>query len=422
MSKNTAILIIIITVLVALGGFIAWFLFLSPGAQTESLDENNLFSKFFPSGSQPQNTGNTGTLPTGNSQNQQGTGQTTGNTNEPAPQIRKVSDAPVAGFTLIQDKQKGTIARYMEAATGHTYSAPLNVITSQRLTLTTIPKVREALFLSAGDRAIARYLDDSGYYIKSFAGKLNYTKTDVGTVTEGDFQGTFLRDDILQMVASPAGDKIFYLIKENGGAAGIVANTDGSKAAKIFSSPIREWLAQWPISGTIYLGNKPSGLETGNLYSIPAGGGSLAKILSNISGLTANVNSKNTALLYSHPFAGGFELSYYDLKTKSEKQLPFNTLSDKCAWDPSSTDVIYCGIPQTKENAIYPDAWYQGTISFNDNLWRINVKTGEAKEMAGFSKVTSSLIDIENPHVSASGEYVVFRNKHDLTLWSVKVK
>jgi hypothetical protein len=423
MSKKTAIIIIIATVVIAIVGFVVWYLLL-PGPSGNdtggSSSLRNIIVSFFPKGSSPQNTSSTifnkegGTSTTQNLLQENGT--------QAAPAVYEISSDPISGFMLLEDQKQGTVVRFMETETGHTYSAPLSLISKNRLTNTTIPKVHESIWLSSGKRLVARFLDESNTTIKSFAGLITATTSDIGTTVEGSLNGKFLPDNISELVAGPSGDKIFYLTETVDGASGILANGDGAKPARIFSSPLREWLPQWEGGTVIYLTTKASSKAPGYIFSIDSTTGSQTKILGGIFGLTTNSNQKNSKLLYSDSEQDGFHLFTYDLKAKTSEELPLKTLAEKCAWDNLATDIVYCGIPKNPGQAEYPDSWYQGVSSFDDDLWRINIKTGEVTMILSFDDQGKGPIDLMEPRVNTKGSYLVFINKNDLSLWSVKIK
>lgn len=422
MQKRTAIIITLLTTIIAVVGLIAWYLLLSPSQGTTGGRIENVFQGFFQNKNPSTNNNGGSIATTTDGSNTQGESQTATGTPQPAPIIRQISSDPVSGFVIITDKKDGPTVRYMQSETGHTWSAPLGFVTKTRLTNTTIPKVYESLWLSDGSRLIARYLDEDGKTIKTFAGSVNPKISDIGTINEGELKGKFLDNNITDLVTGPLPDKLFYILERSSGASGILANADGAKPAMIFSSVIREWLPQWNSNGTLYLTSKASADAPGFLYSLTTGG-SQTKILGGIDGLTANVNPKNTMILYSSSNTRRmFDLYVYDIKTKTSSQLPIGTLAEKCVWNELNADIIYCGVPTNIVAGKYPDDWYKGLATFDDDLWKINTKTGEASVVAQFKEVTQTPIDIIKPKVSANGAYVVFVNKYDLSLWSVRVK
>ncbi len=426
MSKKSAIVIVILAILIALGGLLAWTIFLSPKAengQAESGGIRDIIFGFFPESS-PTTDDHKPTT--------EGSGTTTDKTPDedvppdtgvplPAPVIRQITTSPTAGFIFTDDKKEGISVRYMEKESGHTYTAPLKVITKTRLTNTTIPRVREAVWLPGGERVIAQYLEESEETIKSFYGEVKPKITPLGVLSEGTLEGKFLNDNLTELTSHPTLEKIFYLLEDNT-TEGIVAERDGSKATRVFSSIIREWLPQWVTTNTIFLTTKASGRSPGFLIALNTANGVETEILQNISGLTTNVSPKADKLLYGRSVANGVELYVYDIKSRVETKLPLASLPEKCAWDPSNTDVIFCGVPRRQPSGLYPDSWYKGLTTFEDGLWKINVKTSEASVVGNFRSVTEDQFDIIKPSVSKDGGYVVFVNKHDYSLWSVKVK
>ena len=92
------------------------------------------------------------------------------------------------------------------------------------------------------------------------------------------------------------------------------------------------------------------------------------------------------------------------------------TLPEKCVFSKTDENKIYCAVPISMPSAKYPDEWYQGLISFSDNLWQINVNTGIAKII--FYK---SDFDITNLFTDKNENYLFFTNKKDSTLWSLQI-
>lgn len=84
-------------------------------------------------------------------------------------------------------------------------------------------------------------------------------------------------------------------------------------------------------------------------------------------------------------------------------------------------DIIYCAVPQDIAFGDYPDAWYQGLISFTDDFWRINTKTGETRLLARLNELSDESIDVTNPVLSTNEDYLIFNNKKDLSLWGLKL-
>jgi hypothetical protein len=66
--------------------------------------------------------------------------------------------------------------------------------------------------------------------------------------------------------------------------------------------------------------------------------------------------------------------------------------------------------------------WYQGRISFADNLWKINVTTGETRQLVNLQQESGEVIDIQSLVVNKSDDYLLFTDKNSLSLWGYMLK
>ena len=71
----------------------------------------------------------------------------------------------------------------------------------------------------------------------------------------------------------------------------------------------------------------------------------------------------------------------------------------------------YCAIPPSVPRAEYPDAWYQGSVSFSDVFWKIDTATGAAFFLANPKEFGAGNIDAVNPFLSDDERYLFFTNK-----------
>jgi len=160
----------------------------------------------------------------------------------------------------------------------------------------------------------------------------------------------------------------------------------------------------------------------GYLFFLNEKTGDDSKILSGINGLTALVNKTAKNILYSESVDDSIRLHYYDLKNNLSKTLSFKTLPEKCVWSKIEELTIYCAVPKTIEDGEYPDSWYQGSMSFNDSVWKIDLKTSSSELVYNLQKESGKEFDIADPFLSGDDEYLFFTNKKDLTFWSLSLK
>ena len=79
--------------------------------------------------------------------------------------------------------------------------------------------------------------------------------------------------------------------------------------------------------------------------------------------------------------------------------------------------MLYCALPINISSSNQPDDWYQGVASFDDGIWSKNITTGESKSI-----LSRFGADIMNIFISDDENYLIFTNKNDGTLWSLKLK
>ncbi|MBU1557628.1 hypothetical protein KKC45_01560 [Patescibacteria group bacterium] len=330
------------------------------------------------------------------------------------PKLRKITDSPIAGFVSFEDKNDVVSVRYIEKATGHVYEARMNSLTKKRVSNTTIPRVQESVWVDK-DSVIIRYLDENNN-IKTFSAEI--AEADEGELTDGKIEGVFLSDNMKEVIS--LGKNIFYLLEGTNGSQGFVSSLDGETVSKIFDSPLKEWLIQRPKQGTLTLTMKPSSDVFSYLYFLNTDTGRMDKKLSE-KGLTTLTNKNLSNVLFSKSLVGDFSLSVYDILNKEIRTLPLNTLSEKCVWGDNNTD-IYCGIPNSVTRGDYPDEWYQGLISFSDNVYRLDTETGSNELLVSPREVAREDIDIIEPTLSSDENYLFFINKKDFSFWSLELK
>jgi hypothetical protein len=415
MSKQSAIILILVVFLGALGALI-WFYFTSgtnnspaPVATTTDTDVYDPFGTRTTNNLVATTTEITVVnIPVNN----EWTGE----------KLRQISEVPISGFSIINNlKTKNTDIHYILRANGNIYEAYVNSLEQKRLSITTVPKVYESTWLPDGVRLVIRYLKDNTENIQTFSVKINPATTTLNTF-EGGIDGNHLAENISAIAVNPLGDKIFYLTNGLRGSSGFVSKPDGLNKQLIFESPLVEWLISWPKEGIITLNTKPSAQIPGYMYFLNSQTGDLSKILGNINGLTTKTNKGATEVLYSDSTRGAPKLFLYIIKTGESKQLPWNTFPEKCSWSSTDAKVVYCAVPKGFTPGDYPDQWYQGLVNFTDDIWMINTDTLASTLVFDFQKETNNNIDVTDLQVDSTDNYLFFVNKADLTFWSLNLK
>ena len=100
-------------------------------------------------------------------------------------------------------------------------------------------------------------------------------------------------------------------------------------------------------------------------------------------------------------------------------KLDIATLPEKCVWSKNSL-TIYCAVPVSTELALsFPDDWYQGLTHFQDALWKVDVISGNATPI---SSLDYKLIDVVDPMLDPSENFIFFKNNNDGTPWSYDLR
>lgn len=340
-----------------------------------------------------------------------GTGQTTGTFK---PILRQITTVPTAGGVVFENSGKSYV-RYMDRAKGNVYETDATSIKALRLSNTIIPQIYEAFWNKTGTNLIARFLKD-GNVIQTFSA----TVVSKGGGT-GELSGEFLTSDIQDLVLSPSGNQISYLINTTDGTSGILASFDGRKKIQIFDSPLTEWLLSWPTENTITVTSKAGSGITGLMMFIDTGTGKRDVVLSNVKGLTTLTNADNSKVLFSVSSQKNLVTNLFDVSKKTSSLFRFTTLPEKCIWSRIKRNIVFCAVPETLPSADYPDSWYQGITSFRDEIWKIDTATGNSEFVMNLGDQSRTDFDAMNLNLNDKENFVLLTNKNDLTLWEIQL-
>lgn len=369
-------------------------------------------------------------------------------------QLIKVSSVPVAGFSVFQKERLKEVPtpaplpppaegdatpappatttkptppqtefmpalRYVERATGNVYQTFADNIEERKFSGTEIPKVYEAFFGNKGDAVVMRYLKSDVKTIQTFWGLLPKEVLGGDSSSEIEIRGTFLPDNIQDISMSPDAQSIFYLFNVGEGTIGTVLNLSTGTKMQIFDSAFTEWLSWWPNSKMITLTTKPSSVVAGYMYKIDPATKNFSQVLGNVNGLTTLTSPDGKMVLYGD---NNLSLRIYTTDTKETTLLGVRTLPEKCVWGKGS-DFIYCSVPKSTSPLPYPDAWYQGEVSFNDQIWKIDVAAANAEIIADISALSEGEeVDGIKLALDEKEGYLFFVNKKDSFLWELRLR
>ncbi len=411
MSRKNSILIILAATLLIVGGLL-FFYFSNIDTTQSTADQTQTTTSPF-GGSSPNRP--VETTKTGVGASGQG-----GVSEKNLSQLIQIYKSPSSGSVFSVNKNGQNILKFVDRAVGNIYEYSPESQTGEgvRITNTTIPKIQETVWSNSGNDLVLRYLENDTDNISSFSGKIIS-----GSSTPTELTGLFLPSNIKQLVINPTGNRLFGLVdkSDRSGSLGFISNLDGSGRRTIFDSPISYFNISWPKEDTVAFTTKPNYREPGMLFFFNTQNYSMNKVLGNILGLSTVVNKNINMLAYSYIENSSFYLDVYDIVNKTGSGYKITTLADKCVWGNTNTKVLYCAIPKTIPSGNYPDVWYQGLVSFSDDIWRIDMETGIINQIYEIGSNETVDIDAYELKTSLDDKYLVFTNKTDLSLWLLNI-
>jgi len=332
-------------------------------------------------------------------------------------QLHKSAVAGLVPFTKKDGDAEKKLVRYIEKGLGHIYETDLEDLSETRISNETRTKIYDAVWGIDGGSVVIRYLDDVEENIRSFLIKLSASAQNVGATKYEESEGLFLPENISSISRSDYDpDKIFYILNKNWSSSGIIYDTGNEKMSQVFQSEITEWSPQWYGKNDIALTTKPSTLTPGYLYYLNTDTERLSKIIGGINGLTTLVSQNGENVLYSESKNNKIVLHLFNAIDKSARTMPVNTLPEKCVWGESGI-YVYCAVPEVMPSGKLPDEWYQGIVSFDDAIWKINVESETSERLFVLSTPSGYGIDAISLTLNEDGSALFFINKKDGTPW-----
>jgi hypothetical protein len=377
------VLIVIIAVVIL--GSVGWYIYAKSRQTAPGVPSITDFSAFFPTGEQNDPTAFDGILNPTLSTDE--TSVDVGDSALAPSRFKQLSPHPVAGFSpytistqvtvpATDPKAKPTVQtiikhylRYVARSSGYVYEIEEGGVPLQ-ISNVYIPNIYEALFGDGRSTALLRFLRSDQRTIATYSvpiPPLNPT----GTRTQKE--GAYFPDNIIQSVVSPDGTTVARLTRDSSGALLSLTSLTNTKKVDLLRTSFSEWILQWPTTKTLYLQTKASAQVPGYLYKMDTTEKRLRRVLGDINGLTTLVSPSGTYILYSQQGNNSFVTRLLNTKTNTTTTLSVAVLPEKCTW--LANEELLCAGGTTVPEAAYPDAWYMGTVSFTDVLYRIYPST-----------------------------------------------
>ncbi len=417
MTKKLLFLIVFL-ILLFLGGSYYWLAYLGNPVPFTETEEN-------PGGFNPFN--RSSVTPPSNTTNYVST--TTETASQPPTEVQKlpvlrlISATPVGGMSA-STTASTTLIRYVDRGAGHIYESRADEASIIKLSNTTLPRIYESYWNKNLSAVILRYIKEGTDTVVNFYGEVRKVIVTASSTidvnkTPYEIRGKFLSADIREVTVSPKGDRVFTFNIENGRGIGYISQFDESKRTKVLDTPLTQVQVSWPEENTIIITTKASAVSSGYAYIVDVKNGTMTKIFGGILGLTTKTSTDGKQVLFSSSASRTFKTSLYNIKNKTTKEVIFKTLPEKCVWSTVHKSEVYCAVPTEIPNSLYPDDWYEGSVSFVDQLWHLDTATGEVHLLANLLNLSDRLIDATNLTLDPKENFLYFINKNDLSLWSL---
>lgn len=317
----------------------------------------------------------------------------------PAGTLIKLSSDSVSSFSAL-----GTTTRYHKNIAenpGHLFEREADGSNEEkRISNFTIPQILKVVWSSDAKKAVIFYNLN------------NEVRKILVDYSENTPKTNFLPDSVSAVAFSPDSKSIAFINSSETAENVFVANSSFGNQRKIFDNNIPNFEIAWPSASLISLKTKSSYALSSFLYSLNTATGQIEKV-SGAKGLDAVWNSDGSALVYTN---SNMDLFLLDIKTGNKKSLGLKTIAEKCAFSKIQKNIVYCAIPSIIPSAKYPDDWWQGKVSFEDNIIAIDTET---LDLVLYAETGS---DAVNPVILENDTYLLFKDKNTGELWSLKLK
>lgn len=303
----------------------------------------------------------------------------------------------VSGATFVGDSK----IHYATRDTGNLFTLDIASGTTARYSNIIVPGSYATQFSNDGKVALIS---------SNERGVVGYSiLTTIGTST----RDAILPNTITRPRLSPDGTKMVY-IEDLGDSARIRIRslTTKNPDTTAYSSALRDIAAEWVSSTTLLVHTKASYRKDSTAFLISTSGTGISEVTTPMRGLTALAAPTGSRVLIGSVSVEG-ELLLSVFERGESTTLPVRTLPEKCVWSRVTNDVLYCAVPVSLTGSTLPDAWWKGDVSFNDELWKFNIKEGSAVRI-----YENTNMDIMDLSLSIKDNLLLFRNKKNASLWA----
>ncbi len=304
-----------------------------------------------------------------------------------------------------------TLLLFVDRGTGYVYGySPENNSVFQ-ITNTVIAGVYDAYIFNNGKKIILRYPDIKNRVVVGVIATIPPFSRNGNPSPLTDLE--YLNSEVTSVAVAGDNSEASYAVKTTSGSA-VYKVKNGSP--EVFTvSPFGEWDLSYG-GNTLYATSKPSSFALGIMTELPN--------FSIMVGERAGLMTKPSLsyFLGSVWLQGG--IATFLSGNAGTRTLSLKTLASKCGW--GGENFVVCGVPRSlvKGGSNLPDAWFQGLVSFEDDLVSIDLGSGNINflEEAPFFYFEEKYgkFDVTSVTISPDIDFISFVNKRNSELWLIK--
>jgi len=315
--------------------------------------------------------------------------------------LRQLTLRPVAGMQFSGEND----IRYVERGTGYVYEIDLVSGEETQITDTTFERIIDAEVSVSGNRILLTHEEEEGEEVR----------VSIGTIQKNDGGVSELSTLLLPRGAhnatfSDSGTEIYYLLPTGDTSEAHEYSLAEGEDRILFTIPFTAARVSWGSPHYVY--TTPTAELLGYVYEVGSDG-SLTHVREGGFGLTA-LGYPNGVITSTQR---GGRVAGFAYEGADVYELPIEVYPEKCAVIHTRVSALLCGAPFVASTGDYPDAWYKGAISFEDQLWLVLVQEEEAALLADPQNDTGRSIDVQKIGVNEDGTQFLLINKNDNALW-----
>lgn len=323
--------------------------------------------------------------------------------------IREVSATTSQGTSTVVTKKlvhaTTTSLLFVDRITGYIYSYSRELNKVNQVSNTTFPGVYDAYIFNNGKQIVLRYEDSEKNRIVGVLATIpSVSDKEQAKPLEAT---TYLPDQVTSVAVSAKKMVLSYLVTGDSGGSIYTVNQKG--ATRIAVSPFKEWSLFYG-GETLYATSKPSAYVEGQTIKLP----NFETVTGAKTGLLSVVSPSGTLLSSMWSSSG---LKTFLSIGGNQTLLSSPTLATKCSW--GQKEFLVCAIPKMvpASSEGLPDDWFQGRVSFDDNLFAVDGKTGATYSLYSFDNNSEGPFDIRFITISSDNTFISFNKKQGSSLW-----